>query len=71
MVILPFDPNLDTILLTDASRLHGMGFALVQIKKGNMRLIQCALDKGPRKRARIGKRCTVEDVEPTLDGGGS
>ena len=42
MVILPFDPNLDTILLTDASRLHGMGFALIQIKKGNMRLIQCA-----------------------------
>ena len=42
MIILPFDPNLDTILLTDASRLHGMGFALVQIKKGNMRLIQCA-----------------------------
>ena len=41
MVILPFDPNLETILLTDASRLHGMGFALVQIKKGNMRLIQC------------------------------
>ena len=42
MVILPFDLNLDTILLTDASRLHGMGFALIQIKKGNMRLIQCA-----------------------------
>ena len=41
-VILPFDPNLDTILLTDASRLHGIGFALIQIKKGNMRLIQCA-----------------------------
>ena len=36
MVILPFDPNLDTILLTDASRLHGIGFALIQIKKGNM-----------------------------------
>ena len=42
MVILPFDPNLDTILLTDASRFHGMGFALIQIKKGNMRLIQSA-----------------------------
>ena len=42
MVIQPFDPNLDTILLTDASRLHGMGFALIQIKKGNIRLIQCA-----------------------------
>ena len=42
MMILPFDPNLDTILLTDASRLHGIGFALIQIKKGNMQLIQCA-----------------------------
>ena len=35
-------PYLDTILLTDASRLHGIGFSLIQIKKGNMRLIQCA-----------------------------
>ena len=42
MVILPFDPNLDTILLTNASRLHGIGFALIQKRKGNMRLIQCA-----------------------------
>ena len=41
MVMLPFNPNLDTILLTDASRLHGIGFTLIQIKKGNMRLIQC------------------------------
>ena len=40
--LLPFDPNLDTILLTDASRLHGIGFALIQIKKGNMRLIEFA-----------------------------
>ena len=42
MVIQTFDPNLDTILLTDASRLQGMGFSQIQIKKGNMRLIQCA-----------------------------
>ena len=42
MVIQPFNPNLDTALLTDASRLHGIGFALIQIKQGNMRLIQCA-----------------------------
>ena len=41
-VIQPLDPNLDTILLTDASRLHGIGFALIQLKQGNMRLIQCA-----------------------------
>ena len=42
MLILPFDPNLDSTLLTDTSRLHGIVFALIQIKKGNMRLIQCA-----------------------------
>ena len=42
MVILPFDPNLDTILLTDASRLHEIRLTLIQIKKGNMLLIQCA-----------------------------
>ena len=39
MVILLFDPNLDTILLTDASRLLGIGLALIQIKHGSMRLI--------------------------------
>ena len=37
MVIQPFDPNLDTILLIDASRLHRIGFALIQMQKGNMR----------------------------------
>ena len=41
MVILPFNTNLDTVLLTDASRLRGIGFALIQIKQGNMRPIQC------------------------------
>ena len=38
---MPFDPNLDTILLTDTSR-SSIGFAWIQIKTGNMRLIQCA-----------------------------
>lgn len=37
-----FDPNLKTQLLTDASRLHGIGFALIQINaKGEPCLIQC------------------------------
>ena len=32
----------DTILLTDASRLHGLGYALVQkSRKGELSLIQC------------------------------
>ena len=29
----PFDPKVKTVVLTDASRLHGIGFALVQIYK--------------------------------------
>ena len=38
----PFDNAKETILLTDASRLHGLGYALVQkSKKGELSLIQC------------------------------
>ena len=37
----PFDDAKDTILLTDASRLHGLGYALVQKnRKGELSLIQ-------------------------------
>ena len=38
----PFDDTKDTILLTDASRLHGLGYALAQKnRKGEVSLIQC------------------------------
>ena len=38
----PFDDAKDTILLTDASRLHGLGYTLVQRnRKGELSLIQC------------------------------
>ena len=37
----PFNPNVKTILLTDASRLHGIGFALVQVCKDCLAIIQC------------------------------
>ena len=38
----PFNPNLDTILMTDASRLYGIGFALLQPQpKEKWSLIQC------------------------------
>lgn len=30
----PFDPNLETALLTDASRKHGVGYILVQPREG-------------------------------------
>ena len=37
-----FDPSLPTMLLTDASRLHGVGFILVQTPKiGTKRVIKC------------------------------
>ena len=37
----PFDPRVKTVVLTVASRLHGIGFALVQIYKDKLALIQC------------------------------
>ena len=42
LLVKSFDPELNTELLTDASRLHGLGFALVQRgKDGRPRLISC------------------------------
>jgi phospholipid-translocating ATPase len=42
MVVQPFDPALETELLTDASRLYGIGFALIQHDySGRLRLISC------------------------------
>jgi hypothetical protein len=42
MVVQPFDPSLPTELLTDASRLYGIGFALVQHDfSGRLRLVSC------------------------------
>ena len=40
-MIQPFDPDADTMLLTDASRLYGIGFALIQQKGKSYSLIQC------------------------------
>ena len=41
-IVKPFDVELPTELLTDASRLFGFGFALVQIDvTGDLRLVQC------------------------------
>ena len=37
----PFDPQVKTVILTDASCLHGIGFALVQVYKDKLALIQC------------------------------
>ena len=40
MLVQPFDPALKTVLLTDASRTNGVGFALVQFDKDNMKVIE-------------------------------
>ena len=42
-IVKPFDPTLKTLLLTDASRLHGIGFALIQTDEDDrVRLIECS-----------------------------
>jgi hypothetical protein len=42
LVVKPFDKKLKTELLTDASRLKGVGYALIQREvDGTPRLIQC------------------------------
>ena len=42
LIVKPFYPNLITYLITGASRLHGLGFALLQLKANNkFCLIQC------------------------------
>ncbi len=40
-VLAPFDPKAPTMLQTDASRLKGLGYALMQKQEGKWRLIQC------------------------------
>ena len=42
-VLKPFNPRAETIVLTDASRLHGLGFALMQRKDSDsqMTLVMC------------------------------
>ena len=42
MLVKPFDPDLNTGLLTDAARLHGLGYILLQWKEDKKtRIIQC------------------------------
>ena len=41
MVVCHFDPNLPVTLLTDASRLHGLGYAMGHYVDGRFRLVAC------------------------------
>ncbi len=60
-VVQPFDPLLPTELYTDASRLHGLGFALLQRHKdGTPRLIRCgsrSLNSAEKRYATIELEC--------------
>jgi hypothetical protein len=41
MVVTHFNPNLDAVVLTDASRLHGLGFVMGHIVDGRLRVVMC------------------------------
>ena len=42
LLVRPFDPKLPTELLTDTSKLHGLGYCLIQTETdGRRRLITC------------------------------
>ena len=59
LVVQPFDPNLDTVLLTDAARLHGLGYILLQQEPGKQRLIIC----GSRSLTGAQKRYATVELE--------
>ena len=62
LLVKPFDQKLDTVMLTDAARLHGLGYALIQNDsdgKGH-RLIHCGsclLNSAQRNYATIELEC--------------
>ena len=79
LVVKPFDPALPTQLLTDASRLKGLGYALVQrlTPSSPMRLIQCgsrSLASAETRYATIELEClaiawAIQDCRHYLFGG--
>ena len=59
-ILAPFDPACRTILLTDASKLHGLGYALMQEHSdGVLRLVQC----GSNSLTKAQKRYAVIELE--------
>jgi hypothetical protein len=59
-IVKPYDPKLPTEVLTDASRLKGIGYALIQRGRQNeMRLIQC----GSRSLASAETRYATNELE--------
>jgi hypothetical protein len=41
MVVKPFDPDLETRIITDASRLKGLGYALMQVRANALHIVRC------------------------------
>ena len=41
MVITHFDPSREVVVITDASRLHGLGFAMGHMVNGRFRVVTC------------------------------
>ena len=63
LIVKPFNPNLNTFLITDASSLHGLGFALLQLEANNkFQLVQCgskSLNDKQRNYTTIELECLV------------
>jgi hypothetical protein len=49
LVVTSFDPNREPILLTDASRLHGLSFALGHMVNNQFKIVSC----GSKSRTRV------------------
>ena len=41
LVVQPYDPDVPITILTDASRLFGLGFAMVQYVAGKTKIVTC------------------------------
>ena len=59
LVVVPYDPHKETWLLTDASKLHGVGFALMQKHLDGLKLVQC----GSRSLTSAQTRYAVVELE--------
>ena len=60
MIVIHFDPSLPAVILTDASWLHGLGYAMGHYIDGRFRLVTCgskALTPTQRRYATIELEC--------------
>ena len=60
LVVQPYDPDVPITILTDASRLFGLGFAMVQYVNGKTKIVtcgSCSLTETQRRYATIELEC--------------